>query len=64
MKTNRILSALLAALMLATTLLSCMVFPASAADETPAIVTDGLVSYYKGVPIKTANGYPSLSKKH
>ena len=48
MKTNRILSALLAALMLATTLLSCMVFPASAADETPAIVTDGLVSYYKG----------------
>ena len=49
MKTNRILSALLAALMLATTLLSCMVFPASAADEPPAIVTDGLVSYYKGV---------------
>ena len=47
MKTKRILSALLAALMLATTLLSCMVIPASA-EETPTIVTDGLVSLYKG----------------
>ena len=48
MKTNRILSALLAALMLATTLLSCMILPASAEGETPTIITDGLVSYYKG----------------
>lgn len=48
MKTNRILSALLAALVLATTLLSCMILPASAEEETPTVVTDGLVSYYKG----------------
>ena len=48
MKTNRILSALLAALMLATTLLSCMILPASAEGEAPTIITDGLVSYYKG----------------
>ena len=46
MKTNRILSALLAALMLATALLSCMILPAAA--ETPTVITDGLVSYYKG----------------
>ena len=48
MKTKRFLSALLAALMLATTLLSCMILPVSAEGETPTIVTDGLVSYYKG----------------
>ena len=47
MKNTRFLSALLAALMLATALLSCVVIPASA-EETPTIVTNGLVSYYKG----------------
>ena len=46
MKTKRFLSLLLAALMLATTLLSGVVIPA--AEETLSIVTDGLVSYYKG----------------
>ena len=47
MKTKRFLSVLLAALMLTTTLLASIIIP-SAADETPAIITDGLVSYYKG----------------
>ncbi len=50
MKTKRVLSALLAVLMLATTLLSCIV--TSAAEETdaekPTYVTDGLVSLYNG----------------
>ena len=47
MKTKRILSALLAAVMLMTTLLAGVIVP-TAAEEKPAIVTDGLVSYYKG----------------
>lgn len=47
MKTKRILSALLAALMMAAALLSCIVIPASAEDQ-PTYVTDGLVSLYKG----------------
>ena len=46
MKTKRFFSVLLAALMLATTLLSGVILPA--AEETPTIVTDGLVSLYKG----------------
>ena len=51
MKTKRILSALLAALMLATTLLSCIVISAAeeADAEKPTYVTDGLVSLYNGV---------------
>ena len=53
MKTKRILSALLAALMLAATLLSGVILPAAeenaSEDATPATyVTDGLVSLYKG----------------
>ena len=47
MKTKRFLSIMLAALMLASALLSGVVIPVSA-DDTPTIVTDGLVSYYKG----------------
>lgn len=47
MKIKRFLSILLAALMLATTLLSCVILPVSA-EETPTYVTDGLVSLYKG----------------
>ena len=46
MKNKRFLSLLLAAVMLAATLLSGVVLPA--AEETLSIVTDGLVSYYKG----------------
>ena len=51
MKTKRILSALLAVLMLATTLLSCIVISAAeeADAEKPTYVTDGLVSLYNGV---------------
>ncbi len=53
MKTKRFLSALLAALMLAATLLSGVILPAAEEnapeDATPATyVTDGLVSLYKG----------------
>ena len=47
MKIKRFLSIMLATLMLATALLSSVVIPVSA-DDTPTIVTDGLVSYYKG----------------
>jgi hypothetical protein len=47
MKIKHFLSILLAALMLATTLLSCVILPVSA-EETPTYVTDGLVSLYKG----------------
>ena len=47
MKTKRILSALLAAVMLMTTLLVGVIVP-TAAEEKPTIITDGLVSYYKG----------------
>ncbi len=46
MNTKRILSALLAAVMLVTTLLAGVIVPS--ADEKPAHVTDGLVSFYKG----------------
>lgn len=49
MKTKRFLSVLLAALMLATTLLSGIILPVSAEETSPATyVTDGLVSLYKG----------------
>ena len=49
MKTKRFLSVLLAALMLATTLLSGIILPVSAEETAPATyVTDGLVSLYKG----------------
>ena len=49
MNTKRFLSVLLAALMLATTLLSGIILPVSAEETAPATyVTDGLVSLYKG----------------
>ena len=47
MKTKRILSAMLATVMLVSTLLAGVILP-SAADEKPTHVTDGLVSLYKG----------------
>lgn len=48
MKTKRFLSALLAALMLATTLLSGVILPAAEENAPATYVTDGLVSLYKG----------------
>ena len=49
MKTNRILSALLATFVLATTLLAGIVSPAAEEnDEKLAYITDGLVSLYNG----------------
>jgi len=48
MKTKRFLSALLAALMLATTLLSGVILPAAEETAPATYVTDGLVSLYKG----------------
>ena len=47
MKAKRFLSLLLSALLLTSTLLSCVLLPA-AAEEPLAYVTDGLVSLYKG----------------
>ena len=44
MKTKRFLSALLAALMLATTLLSGIILPAAEENAPATYVTDGLVS--------------------
>ncbi len=46
MNTKRIFSALLAAVMLVSTLLAGIILPA--AEDTPTYVTDGLVSLYKG----------------
>lgn len=48
MKTKRFLSALLAALMLAATLLSGVILPAAEETAPATYVTDGLVSLYKG----------------
>ena len=48
MKTKRFLSVLLAALMLATTLLSGVILPAAEENAPATYVTDGLVSLYKG----------------
>ena len=48
MKTKRFLSVLLAALMLATTLLSGVILPAAEETASATYVTDGLVSLYKG----------------
>lgn len=48
MKTKRFLSALLAALMLAATLLSGVILPAAEENAPATYVTDGLVSLYKG----------------
>ena len=48
MNTKRFLSALLAALMLATTLLSGVILPAAEETAPATYVTDGLVSLYKG----------------
>ena len=48
MKTKRFLSVLLAALMLATTLLSGVILPAAEETVPATYVTDGLVSLYKG----------------
>ena len=48
MKTKRFLSVLLAALMLATTLLSGVILPAAEETAPATYVTDGLVSLYKG----------------
>lgn len=48
MKTKRFLSVLLAALMLATTLLSGIILPAAEETAPATYVTDGLVSLYKG----------------
>ena len=47
MKTKRFLSVLLAALMLATTLLSGVIYPAAEETASATYVTDGLVSLYK-----------------
>ena len=58
MKTKRFLSVLLAALMLAPTLLSGIVLPVSAEETAPATyVTDGLVSLYKGADTPDATGW-------
>lgn len=48
MKTKRFLSVLLAALMLAATLLSGVILPAAEETAPATYVTDGLVSLYKG----------------
>ena len=48
MKTKRLLSALLAALMLAATLLSGVILPAAEENAPATYVTDGLISLYKG----------------